>query len=345
MRTLSACGSLFLSFALFTVTIAEDRYPTFTTLETAGPDFAVQGEYVGLVGGTVPLAAQVIANGEGKFEGVIFRGGLPGAGWDGSHRTYFRGEAVHGITHLQGIQGFKLEEENQFWEATIRDGVLRGTDLSLRNQLQDVSFVLHKVLRKSPTLGSRPPAGSVVLFDGTGTDAWKDAEIVEGNLLDHGAKTKESFQDHRLHLEFRTPFMPSARGMYRGNSGVLLRNKYEIQIVDSFGWTFINRQFERNSWVGRSGGIEELFPPEVNMSFPPLSWQTYDIDFFMPEVDQAGNQLTPPMVTIRYNGVLIHNRRVLPPESEVRPDRDPGRLYLQDHHDRVVFRNIWVVER
>ena len=147
-----------------------------------------------------------------------------------------------------------------------------------------------------------------------------------------------------MHLEFRIPFMPTARGMHRGNSGVFIRDKYEIQIVDSFGWTFINRRFERNSWVGRCGGIEELLPPDINMSYPPLSWQTYDVDYVMPRYKENGKQVSPPMMSVRHNGVLIHNRRVLPPESKVRADRDAGRLYLQDHHDRVVFRNIWVIE-
>lgn len=344
MQTPTTCCLLMFAIAVMPRAIAEDRYPTFTTPEQAGPDFVVQGEYVGLVGGTIPVAAQVMALDQGMFEGVMFRGGLPGAGWDGSHRSYFVGETKDSVTILRGVQGYELAEKNDYWQATIEDGLFRGTDQAFCNQSQDVTFVMKKVLRKSPTLGARPPRGAIVLFDGTGTDAWREARIVEGNHLAHGSKTKQSFHDHRIHLEFRTPFMPSARGMHRGNSGVLVRDKYEVQIVDSFGWTYINRRFVRNSWVGRTGGIEELLPPDENMSFPPLSWQTYDIEFFMPQHDDARNQLTPPMMTVRHNGVLIHNRRVLPPESETRPDRDPGRLYLQEHHDRVVYRNIWIVE-
>lgn len=334
---------LLIAFAAETA-MGEDRYPTFTDAETAGRDFGIQGEYIGLVGGVKPIGAQVIALGDGQFEGVMFRGGLPGAGWDRSQRAYFRGETEGDVTHLHGVRGYKLEEDDDLWKAEIVDEVFRGSDPSFRNELNDVSFVLNKVNRQSPTLGARPPAGAVVLFDGNDVDAWKDAQIVEQRLLAHGAKTRQAFADHRLHLEFRTPFMPTARGMHRGNSGVFIRNKYEIQIVDSFGWTFINRRFERNSWVGRSGGIEELLPPDVNMSYPPLSWQTYDIDYFMPEQDDEGQQTTPPMMTVRHNGVLVHDRRVLPPESETRPDRDAGRLYLQDHGDRVVYRNIWIVE-
>ena len=335
-------AALILLFAVH-LGVGEDRYPTFVDAKTAGPDFVVQGEYVGLAGGVMPIGAQVIALSNGKFEGIMFRGGLPGAGWDRSHRTYFVGEQNGDVTNLKGVAGYKLEEKEAYWQASITNGVLRGSDQSFRNELNDVSFELRKVQRKSPTLGARPPEGAVVLFDGSGTEAWKDGRIVEERYLAHGAKTIQSFKDHRLHLEFRTPFMPTARGMHRGNSGVFVNNKFEVQIVDSFGWTFINRRFERNSWVGRSGGIEELFPPSINMSFPPLSWQTYDIDYFMARYDTDGRQTFPPMMTVRHNGVLIHNRQVLPPESEVRPDRDPGRLYLQDHGDRVVFRNIWIV--
>ena len=322
---------------------AEDRYPTFTDVATAGPDFSIQGEYVGLVGSVVPVAAQVMALGDGKFDGVMFRGGLPGAGWDGSQRSYFRGKTEGDVTRLSGVCGYQLEEDNA-WQAVIQDGVLQGSDEAFANESAEISFVLHRVQRASPTLGARPPAGATVLFDGSNTDAWRDATIVEQNLLSCGTKTRQSFRDHHLHLEFRTPFMPTARGMHRGNSGVFIRDKYEIQIVDSFGWTFINRRFERNSWVGRCGGIEELLPPDINMSYPPLSWQTYDIDYFMPRYGTDGKQVAAPMMTVRHNGVLIHNRRVLPPEADVRPDRDAGRIYLQDHHDRVVFRNIWVVE-
>ena len=323
---------------------AEDRYPTFTDAESAGPDFAIQGEYVGSVGGVLPVAVQVIALGEGEFEGVMFRGGLPGNGWDGAERKYFRGRSDGNRTELHGICGYQLEEKEPYWKAAVAGGVLRGSDASFQSEVKDPSFVLEKVTRESPTLGARPPAGATVLFDGSGVDGWKEARQVEGQLLAHGAISKRSFRDHRLHLEFRTPFMPTARGMHRGNSGVLIRNRYEIQVVDSFGWTFINRRFERNSWVGRCGGIEEILPPALNMSYPPLSWQTYDIDFALARFDDDGNQASPPMMTVRHNGVLIHNCRILPPESQIRPDRNPGPLYLQDHHDRVVFRNIWAVE-
>lgn len=340
------CAFCFCTFELIATSLldADDRYPTFTNIKEAGPDYAVQGEYVGLVGGVLPVAAQVIALGDGVFEGVTFYGGLPGAGWDGGQLSYFKGKTKDGNTQFVGKYGYKLEEKNDYWHATIDHGVLRGSDQSLRNQLNDVSFVLHKVRRESPTVGIQPPKGATVLFDGTNTEAWEHAKILEGDLLDRDAKTRQSFQNHRIHLEFRTPFMPTARGMHRGNSGVFIRNKYEIQIVDSFGWTLVNRRFERNSWAGRCGGIEEILPPEINMCFPPFTWQTYDIEYFMPRYDDQGEQIMPPMMTVALNGVIIHNRRVLPPESEVRDDRDPGPLYLQDHHDQVVFRNIWIVE-
>lgn len=337
------CSSALLLISLQTV-VGADRYPTFTDAETAGPDFAIQGEYVGLVGDVTPVGAQVIALGNGQFEGVMFRGGLPGAGWDRMQRRYFRGETDGNVTRFHGVQGYKLEEVDEMWHATIRDGQLIGADQAFRNASQDDSFALRKVLRKSPTLGARPPAGARILFNGQHTDAWENAEIVEQTLLDRGAKSLRSFRDVHVHLEFRTPFMPTARGMHRGNSGVFLRNKYEIQIVDSFGWTFINRRFVRNSWVGRSGGIEEILPPDVNMSYPPLSWQTYDVDYWTSRTDDDGAQISPPLMTVRHNGVVIHDRRVLPPEAEVRPDREAGPLYLQQHHDRVVFRNIWAVE-
>jgi len=324
------------------VSFAEDRYPTFTNPEAAGRDFQIQGEYVGHVGKVVPIGVQVIALGGGQFDGVVYRGGLPGAGWDGSPSSYFVGKTDGRVTALDGHWGYQLEEKNPFWQATIQDGIIRGHDLSYRNLVEDVSFELHKVQRTSSTMGAKPPPGAIVLFDGTDTNAWVEGQIVEKGLLRSGAITRRSFKDHRLHLEFRTPFMPTARGMYRGNSGVFLRNRMEIQIVDSFGWTRINRRFVRNSWVGRCGGIAEFIPPRVNMSFPPLSWQTYDIEYTAARWDEQGQELSPALVTVRQNGVMIHNRQVLPSESTVKADRELGPLYLQAHHDRVVYRNIWV---
>ena len=192
-----------------------------------------------------PSPRKVIALGDGKFEGILYKGGLPGAGWDEKCRFHFKGQAKDGQTHVVGIHGERLGFENPNLHATIQEGVMRGEALMFRNELPDASFELKKIFRQSPTLGAKPPAGAIVLFDGTNTDEWVDGKIVEGNLLDMGTQTRRLFNNHRVHLEFRTPFMPSASGMARGNSGVYLQNRWEIQVLDSFGWNSENRKFER----------------------------------------------------------------------------------------------------
>ena len=228
----------------------------------------------------------------------------------------------------------------------IEDGVFRGTDLSFRNKLDDVSFEMKKVHRESSTLGAKPPKSAIVLFDGRNTDDWVNGRIVEDNLLDVGVESQRKFRDHSFHLEFRCPFMPTARGMQRGNSGVYVRKVWEIQIVDSFGWNAENRKYERLSIFGKCGGIHELFKPLVNMSFPPLSWQTYDVDYKAVRFDQSGERVVPAMMTVRHNGVLIHDKTVLPPAPPDGKNLEgrPGPLFLQDHGNPVRFRSIWVVE-
>ena len=138
--------------------------------------------------------------------------------------------------------------------------------------------------------------------------------------------------------------------MKRGNSGIYVKREWEVQIIDSFGWHHENRKFERLSKFGRCGGIHEMVAPRINMSFPPLAWQTYDIDFRMATYNAHGTKVAPATMTVRHNGVLIHDQYVLPP---VPPGRDPsstreqerGPIFLQDHGNPVRYRNIWGIKR
>ena len=151
------------------------------------------------------------------------------------------------------------------------------------------SFAMERAIRVSPTLGAEPPAGAIVLFNGKNFKQWKHtrkkpgADSVQWELLKGGAMevkkgtgsivTKKKFADFKLHVEFRTPFMPDARGQGRGNSGVYLQERYEVQVLDSYGLEGKDNE---------CGGIYKIGAPMVNMCAPPTQWQTYDITFYAP---------------------------------------------------------------
>ncbi|BFU96699.1 MAG: putative large multi-functional protein [Nitrospira sp.] len=310
-----------------TVGRAQDRPGVFTDPTNAGPDLEIQGEYLGMSHselGEGRWGAQVTALGQKRFHLVLFSGGLPGQGGQPGDRSM----TADGISGEDGTT-FHLDS----WHATIKQGVL-----TLYGQDQSQMGALTRIERKSPTLGSAPPPGAVVLFDGNTAEAFTNGKIVMKNLLAADAASRQTFGDHLLHLEFRVPFKPEARGQGRGNSGVYLQNRYELQILDSFG-------FETGH--DECGGIYSIAAPSVNMSFPPLTWQTYDVDFTAARFDQEGKKQRNARVTVRHNGVVIHDDLEL---SHGTPGRAPEGplpdvLYLQGHGDPVVFRHIWVVSK
>ena len=165
-------------------------------------------------------------------------------------------------------------------------------------------------------------------------DGAMEIKAGSGNVV-----TKGKFKDFRLHIEFRTPFMPEARGQGRGNSGVYLQGRYEIQVLDSYGLEGLDNE---------CGGIYKVGAPMVNMCLPPTQWQTYDITFQAPRFDASGNKTEDAIVTVVHNGVTIHDRRKLPAPTGGAMDNnisEPGGIYLQDHGNPVQFRNIWLVEQ
>ena len=288
----------------------------YTTVEESGPDYLLQGEYAGK-----KFGVQVIALGDGKFDAVVLKGGLPGAGWNKKGRTIVGGEAKDGIVSFS-------KDGNSL---TLKDGQISGN-------LGDAFVSAKKIERKSPTLGAKPAKGAIVLFDGSGTDEWKEGKIVEEKLLGVAARTKREFQDFHLHLEFRTPFMPKSRGQSRGNSGMYILDQYECQVLDSFGLEGLDNE---------CGGIYKVSRPDVNMCLPPLTWQTYDVDFKAARFDKDGKKVSPAVATIKHNGVVIHGDRALPKATPGggRNDEKAGGLFLQNHGDPVVYRNIWIVEK
>ncbi len=322
--------SLFTAVSLAaTVQAADQGLPTFTDAKEAGPDFAVQGEYSGDIStndGQVKLGVQVIALGNGKFRAVAYHGGLPGDGWekkDDNKPTSYDGQTKDGVTVFPGEKG----------RGEIKDGVL-----TIMNAGGEKLGELKKIERKSPTLGEKPPGGAVVLFDGANVDAWEGGKMTKDGLLEVGTKTKQSFGSCRLHLEFRTPFMPTASGQARGNSGVYMQDTYEFQVLDSFGLEGKDNE---------CGGLYSIKAPRLNMCYPPLSWQTYDFDFTAPKFDADGKKTTNARVTLLHNGVKIYDDLELPTLTPGGRGKEgaTGPIQLQNHGNPVNYRNIWLVER
>ncbi len=303
---------------------AADGKPAYIDAEKAGPDFQIQGEYEGKIGKDTKAGAQVIALGGGKFDAVIYGNGLPGGGWDPKQpKVMLKGETKNDIVEFTG----------QSFSGAIKDGIFAGV------AEDGVKFDFRKVHRRSPTMGQKPPAGAIVLYDGSSADAWDNGKIMEDKLLGIGTRTKQKFNNYTLHLEFRTPYMPESRGQGRGNSGMYLNDQYECQILDSFGLKGENNE---------CGGFYKIRKPNVNMCLPPLSWQTYDVEFQAAKFNAEGKKTQPATVTVRHNGVVIHDKVKLPhttPGGGQNDETKPGSLFLQDHGNPVRFRNIWILEK
>lgn len=303
---------------------AQDRRAAITDPEKAGIEYEIQGEYQTEEGADEKWGAQVIAEGDGEFRAIGYRGGLPGDGWDGERNEYVSGELEDG-----GVE-FATDE----FTAEVKGGEMRVHDSG-----GDHVATLKKVHRQSPTLGAEPPEGAIVLFDGTSVDKWENAKLVEDKYLAAtNCSTKEKFGDHVLHLEFRTPFMPHARGQGRGNSGVYVQSRYEVQVLDSFGLAGEDNE---------CGGIYQIAKPKVNMCYPPLAWQTYDFEFKEARYDESGKKVENARITVKHNGVTIHDNLELPKATPGRHQEGPEPLpvFLQDHGNPVVYRNIWAIKK
>jgi hypothetical protein len=290
-----------------------------------------------------PVVAHVIALGQGKYRAKFLEEFdtrvAPLAVLESQPQdkaVFFAGAAEYNGTKL-------------YTQAIIKDGKFTG---SFQGQDQDVagSFIMEKVIRLSRTLGAQPPKGAVVLFNGNNFKEWKHTgkkpgeDSVQWKLVDGAMEvkpgsgsiiTRKEFTDVKLHLEFRTPFMPEARGQGRGNSGVYLQGRYEVQVLDSYGLE--GRENE-------CGGIYGVAQPLVNMCAPPTQWQTYDITYHAPRFDSTGKKKQDAYMTVVHNGVKIHNNVKVSKATTAAPGGEPGGIYLQDHGNPVQYRNIWLVE-
>jgi hypothetical protein len=290
------------------------------------PDFAIQGEY-GSTSAGAPAGVQVIALGNGQFDAYLLQDGLPGLGW-----TSEKSRSV-----LKGLrEGDKVAftSPDKKINATIAGGKL------LLTAEDGKTSTLPRIDRTSATLGAKPTKDAVVLFDGGSAEQWENGKSENGLLLATGCTSKQRFGDYTFHLEFRTPYMPFARGQGRGNSGVYHSGRWETQVLDSFGLVAKDNE---------CGGIYSVSKPRLNMCLPPLSWQTYDVDFTAAKFDANGKRTDWARITVKLNGVIVHEDLELPKDyTTAAPITQPlvnpeGPVYLQNHGNPVVYRNIWIV--
>ena len=194
---------------------------------------------------------------------------------------------------------------------------------------------------------SDPPSDAVVLFDGKDLSQWNNGERwpVKDGIAYAGEGfiiSKSKFGDCQVHIEWSAPTPGTGKGQQRGNSGLFLMGKYEIQILDSFN--------NKTYFDGQAGAIYKQTPPMVNAMRSPGAWNTYDVFWTRPRFNEAGTLESPAYITAIHNGVLILNHFELqgdtpfarPPAYVHHEDRLP--ISLQDHGSPVKFRNIWVRE-
>ncbi|MCA9103773.1 MAG: DUF1080 domain-containing protein [Pirellulaceae bacterium] len=299
-------------------------------IETTDTEQSLQGEYSGRVrdwyGYVGRAGLQLAARGDGKFSGTLFLDGLPFDGWDRRNSWEVSG-TLEGerlvLTTADGQSKLRLRAGREFaWLEDAEGRVCAG---------------LSKVRRRSRTLGAQPPRGVSVLFDGERLEGLEGAKINDAGNLSVGFTTVDPVQDFELHVEFRLPFEPNEEGQGRGNSGVYIQRRYEVQILDSFA-----SGIEFN-------GCASLYrqrPPAVNASLPPGQWQTYDIHFQAARWNEAGEKSAPARISVWHNGILVHNQVEIETKTGAGQPESPEPLPIlfQDHRNQVEFRNLWIVK-
>lgn len=320
--------------------------------KTLPPDFDIQGEYMGELSCGCDFGAQVIALGNGEFQAILYPLGLPGADWErGDERTLLSGKldgkkavfnAAEGKRRYLGNKSNEFSATSQFPPKGHKEG---GTAVIENGQMTGKhgkkTFELKRVVRKSPTMGTKPSKDAVVLFDGSGKTEWQGGRV-DGktkllNTDGRDIKTTRNFQNYTMHMEFLLPFKPAARGQGRGNSGFYQVDHYEVQILDSFGLEGRNNE---------CGGVYTKAEPIVNMCLPPLQWQTYDV-VFTNAVMKNGKKIKNARMTLKHNGVVIHKDLDINGKtggSRRDPEGTPGPIKLQGHGNPLQFRNVWIVE-
>ena len=302
------------------------------------------------------LEVQVRSLGNNRYDGAIFAYGREVVVDPDSKEVLLSAAVMQPFEHRPGQSSLVYARHP---EAGVRDGderTVKLTEMNFRGTfengafdgtitggfLTDTTWTAGKAnLPESPTMGAQPGSDGWMVFDGGNTDEWAQftwkkingaMEVGSGNIT-----TKKELESFLLHVEFRTPFMPEARGQQRGNSGVYIQSKIEVQVLDSFGLF----PLQNND----CGGIYQVSAPnylEGNACLPPGTWQTYDITYRAGSVSEQ----KPAYISVVHNGKTILRNIEIPVDKLENGtgggNPDGGFLMLQDHGNPVQYRNIWV---
>jgi hypothetical protein len=328
---LSVTSAVLLTFFLVATVSQSDEFITEEEARSF-PGYEYQGDYTGVLsfdgGEEYKASLQVAVYGENRFQALFITGELPGytdQPISDDQMFEMTGAIENGSLIIEGDHPIEFRYDD-------------GRFAAIDNENNVLGYLGHTV-RTSPVMGLAPPESAIVLFDGSNLDYWdENTEMTDDGLLIEGATTTAEYGDMRLHVEAKLGFMPNSESSGRSNSGIYIQNRYEVQIIDSFGLP---------PQIGGNGSLYNESAPRLNTSFPPLTWQTYDVFFRAPRFDEDGNKTENARVTVYLNGILVQDDEELESGTGAGGQREEvatAELYLQGHTGPVRFRNVWMVE-